>query len=235
MSGIIEQRVSSPVVQSGTKTGFGQNIPEKVVVENRPEGRFGVDGECDSMVTSSVGESESCEPQETSHLSRYKDIVQLYHDLRPMLYAYLSTLGVVKSDAEELIQEGFFRLMRDLSTGNEVKNPRGWLFRVAHNLAMDAHRSMSRDGMADTDGEFLAMRQRVDPDPDPEEVYSRKERRRRVVSAIQSLTSQQRECLLLRAQGRSYCDIGVTLGVSTQRAAFLVQRSLVRLADLCDQ
>jgi predicted RecB family nuclease len=31
-----------------------------------------------------------------------------------------------------------------------------------------------------------------------------------------------------------YQDIGVVLGITTQRAAILVQRGLTRLADLCD-
>jgi RNA polymerase sigma-70 factor, ECF subfamily len=174
------------------------------------------------------GRGERCDP------NQHQEIVRLYGDLRPSLYAYLFTLGVVGSEADEVIQEGFCRLVRDMSVGSEVRNPRGWLFRVTHNLAMDAHRGVSRDGVADADRGLLLIREQVDPSPDPEEMYSQKEKRRRIISAIRNLTSQQRDSLLLRAQGMSYFDIGLTLGFSTQRAAFLVQRSVALLADLCD-
>lgn len=198
------------------------------------EARLGAGSKCDSIVAFSGEESGTRGSQEARYPNQHKEIVRLYDDLRPSLYAYLSTLGVVGCEAEEVVQEGFFRLVRDLSCGNEVKNPRGWLFRVAHNLAMDIYRTMARDGVADTDSELAALREQVDPDPNPEELYSQNEKRRRVNSAIENLTSQQRDCLLLRVEGMSYYDIGLALGFSTQRAAFLVQRSLERLADLCD-
>jgi len=191
-------------------------------------------GELDRGVTFSAAETGTLERQEARPANQHKEVIRLYDDLRPSLYAYLSTLGLVASEAEEVIQEGFFRLVRDLSTGNEVRNLRGWLFRVAHNLAMDVYRSMDRDGVVDADDQSPLVKEQVDPEPDPEEAYSQKEKRRRVNSAVQNLTCQQRDCLLLRSEGMSYCDIGMALGISTQRAAFLVQRSLARLADLCD-
>lgn len=166
--------------------------------------------------------------------NQQKEIIRLYDDLRPSLYAYLCALGLIGSEAEEVIQEGFFRLVRDLSTGNEVGNLRGWLFRVAHNLAMDVYRTMDRVGILDSEDDSPFLKEQVDPGPDPEEAYFQKEKRRRVNSAIQNLTCQQRNCLLLRSEGMSYYDIGMTLSISTQRAAFLVQRSLAHLADLCE-
>jgi len=191
-------------------------------------------GECDPRAAFSAEEAGVLARHKGRDPNQQGEIISLYVDVRPSLCAYLSTLGLVASEAEDLIQEGFFRLMRDLSTGNEVKNPRGWLFRVAHNLAMDVYRSTVRDGVVDSESYSPLLRELVDPEPDPEEAYSQQERQRRVNSAIQNLTSQQRNCLLFRAEGMSYHEIGLILGVSTQRAAFLVQRSLARLADLCE-
>ena len=186
-------------------------------------------GRCDPRVTNSTEDQGILERQEVRHPIHQGEIVCLYDDVRPSLYAYLSTLGLVAAEADDVVQEGFFRLVRDLSTGNEVKNLRGWLFRVAHNLAMDVYRGIERDGVADSESLAAILKEQVDPDPDPEEAYSQQEKISRVHTAIQNLTSQQRDCLLLRAEGKSYHDIGLTLGVSTQRAGFLVQRSLVRL------
>lgn len=189
-------------------------------------------GKCIPRVTFPTEEAETLGRQEYRHLNQQGEIINLYVEVRPSLYAYLSTLGLVAPEAEDVIQEGFFRLVRDLSTGGEVKNPRGWLFRVAHNLAMDVYRSADRDGAVCSENFLPLLREQVDPKPDPEETYSQQEKRRYLNSAIQNLTSQQRNGLLYRAEGMSYQDIGVILGVSTQRAAFLVQRSLEHLSDL---
>ena len=191
-------------------------------------------GECDPRVTFSAAEAGTLPRQGVRHLNQQWEIISLYVDVRPSLYAYLSTLGLLAFEAEDVIQESFFRLVREIFAGSEVRNPRGWLFRVAHNLAMDVYRSTDRDGVVGSENYSPLLRELVDPKPDPEEAYFQQEMRRSVDSAIQNLTSQQRDGLLFRAEGMSYHDIGLTLGVSTQRAAFLVQRSLERLADLCE-
>ncbi len=55
-----------------------------------------------------------------------------------------------------------------------------------------------------------------------------------LLAAIEQLTPQQRHCVLLRAEGMRYQDIAAVVGTTTQRAAVLVQRGLVRLAAFCD-
>jgi RNA polymerase sigma-70 factor (ECF subfamily) len=182
----------------------------------------------------SVEESAPCAQEEVRLPNQQKEIVRLYDELRPPLYAYLSTLGLLASEAEDLIQEGFFRLVRDLAAGNKVRNIRGWLFRVVHNLAMDVYREVGQDDAVDAEGQSRHGKEQVDPGANPEQTYSQQEQLKRVNCAIQNLTSQQRHCLLLRAEDMSNHDIGVILGISTQRAAFLVQRSLVHIADLCE-
>lgn len=191
-------------------------------------------GKSDTRVMLSAEELETRTPEEVGHPIQHREIVRSYDELRPSLYAYLFTLGLIASEADDLIQEGFFRLVRELAAGSDVRNIRGWLFRVVHNLAMDVYRSVDRDEMVDADGQVRLRREQVDPDPDPEQMYFRQEKLSRVDSAIQNLTAQQRHCILLRAEGMSYHDIGSILGISTQRAAFLVQRSLTRLAEICE-
>jgi len=161
------------------------------------------------------------------------EVSLLYEELRPSLGAYLFTLGLIDPEAEDLIQEGFFRLVRVLAAEIRVNNPRGWLFRVVHNLAMDVYRDADRDGVVIDESQLWIQQQQVDPDPNPEQAYSLRERLKLVNAAALSLTSQQRDCLLLRAEGRSYQDIGLTLGISTQRVAIVVRKGLERLAVLC--
>ena len=159
-------------------------------------------------------------------------VIELYDGLRPSLRAYLSSRGLTKEHAEDVIQEVFLRLLRHLVARGPDENQRGWLFRVAHNLSMDFHRS-ERQRSGDGDGPPM-RRERADPSPDPEQKVILGERRRRFREAFAQLTPKQRNCLLLRAQGLRYREIAVVMGVSVQRVGELMHRA-VRLVEVGGQ
>src|SRR5580692_4854773 len=71
-------------------------------------------------------------------------IIDLYDHLRPSLRAYLCCLGMSSDQAEDVIQDTFLRLVRHRFERGEGDNLRAWVFRVAHNLSMDVHRSQLR-------------------------------------------------------------------------------------------
>src|SRR5882724_5052104 len=67
-----------------------------------------------------------------------------FTELREPLGRYLLTLGLNRVEAEEVVQETFLRLCRHYSAKNPQSNLRGWIFRVAHNLARDEYRRRRR-------------------------------------------------------------------------------------------
>ncbi len=69
---------------------------------------------------------------------------EIFIEMRLPVYRYL--LAVIGSpvDAEDLTQETFIRLFRELSRGTTITNLRSWLLRVAHNLAVDLNRTPDR-------------------------------------------------------------------------------------------
>lgn len=56
------------------------------------------------------------------------------------LFAFLLTLTRDESQTRELLQELFLRLARRGSDGEEIRNERAFLVRLAHNLVVDASR-----------------------------------------------------------------------------------------------
>ncbi|MGH9915795.1 MAG: RNA polymerase sigma factor, partial [Pyrinomonadaceae bacterium] len=62
---------------------------------------------------------------------------QLFERLRDPIYRYLVTTFGNPAEAEEITQEAFLRLYRHLHGGQSVDDARAWIFRVAHNLAVD--------------------------------------------------------------------------------------------------
>ena len=59
------------------------------------------------------------------------------------------------------------------------------------------------------------------------------EQRKQMETALSRFGPLQRQCFHLRAQGFRYKDIGLALGISTQRVALIVKQVTARLAAIC--
>jgi RNA polymerase sigma-70 factor, ECF subfamily len=158
------------------------------------------------------------------------EVTKLYRELRKPLLRYLICLGLSNDEAQDVVQDAFVSLHRHLSSGGDQKNIRGWLFRVAHNQARNRQTSYDRRFGKALDGEmdFLAE------SATPEQVLLRKEKLRRAAAAIQLLTESERECLLLRAGGLRYREIGEVLGIATSTVGDTVERAMRKLAEKCN-
>jgi len=155
--------------------------------------------------------------------------MDLYDQLRPSLMTYLTGLGLSLNDSEDVVHDCFIRVFDHLASNADDRNLRGWLFRVAHNRAMDLYREARRVQQPDEEGvDFLEV-----PDDafTPEELVIKSQEIRRMRSALSQLTSQQRSAVLLRAEDLRYREIADVLGVSIKRTSELVQRALAILAE----
>ena len=159
-------------------------------------------------------------------------ILTLYDEYRPRLYRYLRSMSLGRDWAEEVIQETFMRLTAKLLEKDDIQNVQGWVVRVAHNLAMDVFKKECGETASEEAVNFL-IKNRADPSLSPEEAYSKNEQSTQMKLALSALKPQQRECFQMRAHGFRYKDIGLALGISEQRAAFVVKQVAVRLAAIC--
>jgi RNA polymerase sigma-70 factor (ECF subfamily) len=159
-----------------------------------------------------------------------KKAIELYDGLRTSLHGYLSCLGLEPQEAEDIIQETFLKLFQGLAGGMRDENLRSWVFRVAHNLTINLHKSNSKLLSSEVEEVASLLQSRIDARLNPEEIVLKKEQLTRLVSAVARLNPQQRQCLHLRAEGLRYREIAQVLGVSTQRVADVVQSSLSQLA-----
>jgi len=154
---------------------------------------------------------------------------RLYDEIRMELYRYLRGLGMTL-DVEDVIQETFVRLVRQLQKGSTIENVQAWVFQVAYNVSMDIHRA-SRRTYFDAYGDADSHQEAADCRSNPEWVYLQKEEVKRVRQALSRLTPRQFRSVQLRVKGLRYRDIAADLKVSEQRAVHLVKRALVRLAE----
>jgi len=158
-----------------------------------------------------------------------ENILALFDEYRPRLFRYMRSMNLGRDQAEDVIQETFMRLATELLKRDDIENVQGWIVRVAHNLAADLLRKERGPVMTAENASFV-IENRADPALSPEEVYSKKEQSRRMKIVLSTLKPQHRQCFQMRTQGFRYKDIGLALGISEQRAAFVVKEVAVRLA-----
>jgi RNA polymerase sigma-70 factor, ECF subfamily len=159
-----------------------------------------------------------------------RQITQIFVELREPVYRYVVRIVGSPDEAEDLVQEAFYRLFDDLRQGAHVHDVRFWVFRVAHNLAIDHCRRRRFSGPAPRNGDGCACEQE-DPGLNAEEGLIERERASRLEAALTRLSPQEHHCLQLRSQGLRYREIGDLLGIRIPTVQTLLGRAIRKLAN----
>lgn len=151
-------------------------------------------------------------------------VAALFLDARDDVYRYLLTLGVYPPQAQEGAQEVFLRLYAVLKKGEQIQNPRAWIFRVAHNHGLKIRERQSFQAPFEADLHSLTT-----DTENPEQTLLQREREIRFHKAVEQLSEQQRRCLFLRLEGLRYPEIGSVLGISASAVGEFLRRAISRL------
>ena len=157
-----------------------------------------------------------------------EEVLLLFDRCAPSLVRYVISLGLSVHEAEDVVQDAFLALFRHLRLERSRRNLIGWLFQVAHNLALKQRRRMQRCPTKAWDDSVL---EHADPAPNPEMLLAQRERRERLGPVVQALPPHDRRCLLLRAEGLRYRDIAEIVGISLGGVAKSLTRSVTRLLN----
>lgn len=156
-------------------------------------------------------------------------VISLFEHFRDSLLRYALSFGLTVHDGEEITQEVFLALFRHLQLGKSRQDLRGWIFRVAHNLALKRRHANHRSHRRIESDWTIAERQ-LDPSPNPEEQVSSTQRRQRLLAVLQALPEEDQCCLRLRAEGLRYREIAAVLDISLGAVSVSLTRSFARLA-----
>jgi len=159
-------------------------------------------------------------------------VTQIFLELRLPVYYYLMSFLGDAATADDLAQEVFLRLYAHLHRGRPVENVRVWVFRVAHNLAFDERQRHQRLAQFDAPAWDEICSVLPDPSLNPEQCALQRERLESLHSALHWLSEQERQCLLLRAEGLRYREIGEILGIRTSTVGEFLQRALRKLTKI---
>ena len=154
-------------------------------------------------------------------------VVELYRALRPSLLGYVYQVVGTTGEAEDIVQTAFLRTFDQLQKGAPIGNLRGWVYRVAHNLAIDYLRRNDRQEAATV--EWLTERAKIASSGSAEKDVIARER---IARSLARLNPRERYCLMLRAEGLSYQEIGDTLSISAKAVSVYLSRGLKKFGKL---
>ncbi len=192
--------------------------PEKDMAENRPSDEA-------LMLQYAEGDVQAFEML----LARY----------RKSVYGYLIRLVGVER-AEDLFQETFLRVIRARSSFKARSRFSTWVFRIAHNVSVDALRkagkahltSLSQPVEEGVERERTLEETLPAKQPDPAQALYREELDVLVESLIAKLPKEQREVLLLREHGElPFAEIAEIVGCTVNTAKSRMRYALESLRE----
>ena len=143
------------------------------------------------------------------------------------LWAYLSRLTGDRQQADDLLQESYYRFLRASACHENEAHRRNSLFRIATNLARDAHRRRRLRPWLDN---------RSSKDPDSIEqagASGRIDQRTDLDRAMQRLKPRERAMLWLAyVEGSSHREIATAVGVQMGSVRLMLFRARRKLSEL---
>jgi RNA polymerase sigma factor (sigma-70 family) len=124
-------------------------------------------------------------------------------------------------DAEDVLQDVFYRLVEANHLLMPIEHVTGWLFRVARNRITDLFRKKQPENFSDIggmeeDGEVLSFEDLLPSlDAGPEAMFARHVLLEELESALDELPAEQRDVFLAHEfEGRSFKDLAAETGMS---------------------
>jgi RNA polymerase sigma factor (sigma-70 family) len=152
---------------------------------------------------------------------------QLSERYRLPLTAYFARRVGSRSEAEDLTQEVFLRMVRSLEPG-AVDNVEAFVFRTAVNLLRDRSRRDKSRGVRQVE---FANRQSDIDNLSPERVFDSRQALDQVIEVLSELDERTRDAFILhRLEGMKHAQIAELLGVSVSSVEKYIVKALTLLA-----
>ncbi|HEY2227907.1 MAG TPA: sigma-70 family RNA polymerase sigma factor [Xanthobacteraceae bacterium] len=154
---------------------------------------------------------------------------QLIGQLRPKLHRYCARMTGSVIDGEDVVQEALLKALEAFNEAGPIASPEGWLFRIAHNAALDFLRRRLRQESNRSDEDPETM---VDP-------TSVADDREIVVTSLRTFmrlpAAQRSSVILMDVLGYSLQQIGDVTSLSIPGVKAALHRGRARLRALAQE
>jgi len=165
----------------------------------------------------------------TGHAREDPELARLIAELRPKLHRYCARMTGSVIDGEDIVQEALLKAIVAFPQAGPLANPEGWLFRIAHNTALDFLRSRARRESvhAAEDPDMIAA---------PQNPVHDREIAAASLRTFMRLPVAQRGAVILRdVLGHSLEEICEIMDTSIPAAKSALQRGRARVHELAQE
>ena len=153
----------------------------------------------------------------------------LLAEMRPQLHRYCARMVGSVIDGEDVLQDALIKAMESFSSQGQIGNPRGWLFRIAHNTALDFLRRRNRQ-------EALRSGEEVDMLADPADTVINREIADASLRTFMRLPVAQRSSVILMdVLGCSLREVCEVMDFSLPAVKAALHRGRGQLRELAAQ
>ena len=154
---------------------------------------------------------------------------RLIAELRPKLHRYCARMTGSVVDGEDVMQEALIKAIEAFPAEGSIAQPQAWLFRIAHNEAIDFMRRRARLDATNADEDPEMM---VDPAPTPEE-------RAAAAASLHTFARlpvvQRSAVILMDVLGYSIEEIRDIIAASVPAVKAALHRGRARLRELAGE
>jgi RNA polymerase sigma-70 factor, ECF subfamily len=149
--------------------------------------------------------------------------------LRPKLHRYCARMTGSVIEGEDVVQEALVKALEAFDRAGLIANPEGWLFRIAHNAALDHLRRRTRDQAVGSSEDLATMIDPADPVRD-REIASASLR-----TFMRLPVAQRSSVILMDVLGYSLGEIGQVTAISIPAVKAALHRGRARLRELAEE
>jgi RNA polymerase sigma-70 factor (ECF subfamily) len=154
---------------------------------------------------------------------------RLLVELRPRLHRYSARVTGSVIDGEDVVQEALVKAIEAFDAARPIAHPEAWLFRIAHNTALDFLRRRTRHDASNSSEDVETMADPMNPHRDPQ------------ITALSLGTfmrlpiAQRSSVILMDVLGYSLREIGSIMDMTIPAVKAALHRGRARLRQLGDQ
>jgi RNA polymerase sigma-70 factor (ECF subfamily) len=153
----------------------------------------------------------------------------LLAEMRPKLHRYCARMTGSVIDGEDVLQDALIKAVESFASSGAIGNPEGWLFRIAHNTALDFLRRRNRQ-------EALQSGEEVDMIADPADtVLNRQIASASLRTFMRLPVAQRSSVILMDVLGCSLREVCEVMDFSLPAVKAALHRGRAQLRELADQ
>lgn len=157
------------------------------------------------------------------------DIEALLARMRPKLHRYCARMVGSVIDGEDVLQDAVIKAMEATPSVAPIVNPEGWLFRIAHNTALDFLRRRNRQEALHSAEEVDMIADRLD------DVESRQIAATSLRTFMRLPTAQRSSVILMDVLGCSLAEVCDIMDFSLPAVKAALHRGRTQLRELAQE